>query len=73
MPLLDRNEFPGARAAPMLRWDRRQNDSSDLAGDHGKVWGRHVLQPRCHQDLSADDVSATAASIRDLLVFGAQT
>lgn len=61
-----------ARGAAVLRWDRLWDGTPDIAGDHGKAWSRHVLQLLCHQDLSPDDVSATAASIRDLLALGAE-
>jgi dTDP-4-amino-4,6-dideoxygalactose transaminase len=56
-----------SRGAAVLRWDQLWDDTPDLAGDHGKAWGRHVLQLLCHQDLSVDDISATTASIQELL------
>lgn len=55
------------RGYPVFRWDRIWPDTPKSPGDTGPLWSRHVLQLLCHQDLSCDDIGATAAAINRLL------
>lgn len=41
---------------PVFRWDRRWPGTPEMAGDHGTLWARQVLQLLCHQSLRADEV-----------------
>lgn len=52
---------------PVFRWDRAWPGTPVIAGDTGPQWSRHVLQLLCHQDLSLDDVSATACALIECL------
>jgi len=48
---------------PVFRWDRVWPGTPIVAGDTGPQWCQHVIQLLCHQDLSVDDVSATARAL----------
>jgi hypothetical protein len=52
------------RGMAVLRWDRIWPGTPVLAGDHGPLWSRHVLQLLCHQDLASTDILRTAQAIR---------
>lgn len=53
-----------ARALPVLRWDRYWPGAIESRSDIGRKWGHHVIQVLCHQDLTLDDLSAVATSLR---------
>lgn len=48
---------------PIFRWDRIWPDTPVLKADFGADWSAHVLQLLCHQDLSEDEIRATAVAL----------
>lgn len=52
------------RGLPVLRWNRYWPGADDPAiGGVGRMWGHHVVQVLCHQDLTANDMEAIAGAL----------
>jgi dTDP-4-amino-4,6-dideoxygalactose transaminase len=56
-----------AAKVPICRWDDVWPNTSRIENDQGLGWAHHVFQLGCHQDLSEDDISAIADTVRAAL------
>jgi selenocysteine lyase/cysteine desulfurase len=52
---------------PVYRWDEAWPGSSALEGDQGPLWGHHLFQLGCHQDLRPADIRHMAEALRAIM------
>ena len=55
------------REAPVFRWDWLWPSTTEIPGDVGRLWARHIFQLPCHQDLSDADLDWMTATLRQAL------